>query len=187
MWHNYATYGFPVISCAGAMPQVPAWYQRIPGILARLRLPNAPPVLDRTAVEELFGLQRRQAIRVLNSAGGYQVGKTFIVGRDILIQFLEGIAGSPPVRQSRARQLRVAAVLKEAADLAEASRVEIRPVPAPASGAEAGLPRAVELLGPGKLQISYEDAEDLLGRIVELASAAADNFPAFRKLYGGGK
>jgi hypothetical protein len=35
------------------------------------------------------------------------------------------------------------------------------------------------------LQISYHGAEDLLAHLVELAAAATNDFPAFRKLYEG--
>jgi hypothetical protein len=40
-------------------------------------------------------------------------------------------------------------------------------------------------VAPGKLQISYRGAEDLLACLVELAAAATNDFPAFRELYEG--
>ena len=59
-------------------------------MLQQLRSPAAPPFLDRPAIEQLFSIRRRQAIRVLAAASGYQVGKTFVVERQALIDFLEG-------------------------------------------------------------------------------------------------
>jgi len=96
-----------------------------------------------------------------------------------------GLSGAGP--GFRGRKQRVAAALNEVANYAEAQRVEIRPRPGALLQRPADLPAALELLGPGKLQISYADPEDLLARIVELAAAAANDFPAFRRLYGVAK
>jgi hypothetical protein len=41
------------------------------------------------------------------------------------------------------------------------------------------------LAGPGTLEIRFSDAEDLLAQVVELASAAGNDFPAFRKIVEG--
>lgn len=162
------------------MPKAPCWFSRLPEIISILRRPGAPPLLDRTAVEKLFGIGRRQAIRILNSARGYQVGKTFIIEREALAQFLDTVEDSGAGREVRKRKQRVAAALNEVANYAEAQRVEIRPRPVE-------LPPAIELAGPGRIHISYKDPEDLLASIVELATAAANDFPAFRRLYGGEK
>lgn len=169
------------------MPKAPVWYSRLPEILSRLGASGAPPLLDRAAVEQLFGVSRRQAIRILNAAKGYQVGKTFIVETQALAKFLDGIEQSGAGREVRARKQRIAATLNEVANYAEAQRVEIRPRSEALTHPAPHAPSAFELIGPGKLQISYNDPEDLLARIVELASAAASDFPAFRRLYGGGR
>lgn len=169
------------------MPQVPCWYGRIPEILSLLRTSSAPPLLDRPAVEQLFGVSRRQAIRILHLANGYQVGKTFIVEREALAQFLSKIQRTGAVREFRARKQRVVTALNEVANYVEAQRVEIRPRPKTLNQRPSDLPAAVELVSPGKLQISYVDPEDLLARIAELAAAAANDFPTFRRLYGAAK
>ena len=169
------------------MPQLPLWYSRVPAILDQLRSPDAPPFLDRATVESLFHVRRRQAIRLLGAADGYQVGKTFLVERQSLIAFLERLENSGAAPQARARKRSVAAALNEVANHAAAQRVQ---VPATADifrRRPADLPPAIELLAPGKLQISYRGAEDLLAQIVELAAAAANDFPGFRKLYERGK
>ena len=169
------------------MPKAPIWYRRLPEILDQLGAPGAPPLMDRAAVEQLFGVSRRQAIRILNVAKGYQVGKTFIVETSELAKFLNGIEQSGAGREVRVRKQRIAAALNEVANYAEAQRVEIRPRSEALIHKTSHPPSAFELIGPGKLQISYDDPEDLLARIVELASAAASDFPAFRRLYGGGR
>jgi hypothetical protein len=167
------------------MPKLPAWYLRIPEILRQLRVPGAPPFLDRPAVETLFRVSRRQAIRLLGTAQGYQVGKTFLVERESLIRFLETIENSGAAGTARARKRSVATALNEVASAAAAQRVQVRTNPDVLRRRPADLPAAIELVAPGKLQISYHGAEDLLAQIVELATAAANDFPAFRQIYEG--
>jgi hypothetical protein len=167
------------------MPKLPLWYRRVPEILQQLRSPGAPPFLDRPAIEQLFQVRRRQAIRLLGSMHGYQVGKTFLVDRASLIDFLDGLEKSGAAPEARARQSRVAAALNEVANYAAAQRVQVRTSPDVFRRQPTNLPAAIELVAPGKLQISYHGAEDLLSQIVELAAAATNDFPGFRKLYEG--
>jgi len=168
------------------MPKLPGWYLAVPDILRLLRSPGAPPFLDRPAVEKLFAVRRRQAIRILAAASGYQVGKTFVVERPALIEFLEGLENSGAAPEARARKQRVAAALNEVANHAAAQRVIVPAATDALRRRPANLPAAIELVAPGKLQISYRGAEDLLAKIVELASAAANDFPGFRSLYEEG-
>ena len=167
------------------MPQLPSWYRRLPEILDQLRSPGAPPFLDRSAVEALFRIRRRQAIRLLAAAQGYQVGKTFLVERPALVDFLKARekSGAPPA--ARARRQRVAAALNEVANYAAAQRTQVPTRADVFRRQPADLPAAIEVIAPGKLQISYHGAEDLLAQIVELAAAATNDFPAFRLRYAG--
>lgn len=168
------------------MPKLPYWYLRVPEILGYLDTPGAPPFLDRTAIEQLFQLSRRQSIRLLAATRGYQVGKTFLVERRVLMDFLNGIEKSGAAPVARARKLRVATALNEVANHAAAQRVQVHTTPDVFRRRPEDLPGAIELVAPGKLQISYRGAEDLLAQIVELAAAAANDFPAFRKFYEDG-
>ena len=118
-----------------------------------------------------------------SAAGGYQAGRTFLVERPALIEFLEGLEDSGAAPEARARKQRVAAVLNEVANFAAAQRVQIRTAPDVLRRQPVGLPASIERVAPGKLQISYRGAEDLLAKIVELAASAANDFPAFRSLY----
>lgn len=167
------------------MPKSPSWYLRLPEVLAVLRQPQGPAILDRAAIESLFGVRRRQAIRILASANGYQVGKTFVVERAGLLHFLNALERGGTPQQTRARRLRVANALNDARNHVTAQRVEIPVEPQALQSRAAKMPAAVELVAPGKLQISYARVEDLLAHIVELASAAANDFAAFRRIYGG--
>jgi hypothetical protein len=165
------------------MPHLPLWYRRVPEILGRLQTPGMPPVVDRAAVEALFTVRRRQAIRLLGAAHGYQLGKTFVVERQALIDFLESIEKSGAAPEARARKRRLAAALAEVAHYAEAQRIEVPTSPDALRRRPADLPAAIDLVAPGKLQISFRGAEDLLAHVVELAAAATNDFAAFRKIY----
>ena len=165
------------------MPPQASWLLRVPEILQFLRAPAAPPFLDRPAIERLFGLSRRQAIRLMGLCGGYQVGKTFLLDRMSLVEFLEGRQQAGDVRLVRQRKQRIASAIESAATEMTARRIEIRTSTAASPHQSAELPQAIQRIAPGKLQISYGSAEDLLSRIVELASAASRDFPGFQKMF----
>ena len=169
------------------MPKLPGWYVFVPAILQQLRGPDVPPFLDRPAIEKLFSIRRRQAIRVLAAASGYQVGKTFVVERQAVIEFLEEIENSGAAPKARARKQRIATALNEVANHAAAQSVQVRTAPDVLRRRPGNLPSAIELVAPGKLQISYRGAEDLLAKIVELAAAADQRLPGLsRPLRGTG-
>ena len=167
---------------ANGMPKLPLWYHQVPDILGQLETAGMPPVLDRPAIEKLFGVRRRQAIRLLGAAKGYQVGKTFIVDRQTLVEFLENLEKSGAAPEARARKRRVALAINEVASYAQAQKVQVHAGPDALRRQPAGLPTAIDLVAPGKLQIQFRSAEDLLARIVDLAAAATNDFAAFRKL-----
>lgn len=167
------------------VPAQPSWYLRLPEILASLRAEGAPPFLDRPAIENLFRVRRRQAIRLLGLARGYQVGKTFLADRQSLIGYLEQVSSSGAPAQARARKERVLAALNEVASHAAAQKIHARTTSEVYRQRPGDLPDSIELVAPGRLQISYNGAEDLLARIAELAAAAANDFPAFRRIYEG--
>jgi hypothetical protein len=167
------------------MPAQPSWYTRVPDILIHLRAPTAPPFLDRPAMEQLFRVGRRQAIRLMGSSNGYQIGKTFLVERQSLIAVLEGIENSGVAAQAWKRKQRVLNALNEAAHRTAAQRIQIRTDPPSLDRRASGPPPAIEIIEPGRLQITYSGAEDLLARLVELAASATNDFPAFRTRYEG--
>jgi hypothetical protein len=163
------------------MPAQPTWHVRVQEILATLNVPESPPFLDRSAFERLFQVRRRQAIRLLVQCDGYQVGKTFLAGRESVIAFLESVNESGAPELSRGRRLRVGAAIDEAANRIAASRTRVS---APSDLGPA-LHLGIQIPSPGKLQISYSDAGDLLTRIVELATFAANDFTRFQKVFEG--
>lgn len=156
------------------MPALPSWYARIPEILAVLE--GAPPILDRPAFERLFQVSRRQAIRLMASSGGWQVGKTFVVDRDSLVRFLSGIQHSPGARHAQQRKQRILGLLRQRVVVASPGAVSEK------SGSGQRLSwEGISLAGPGRLMIEYANAADLLAKIAALATAAASDYPLFRE------
>ena len=164
------------------MPAQPSWLVRIPAILECLRDPATAPFLDRPAVERLFGVRRRQAIRLMGGCRGYQVGRTFLVDRQAVIEFLEEAERSGSGEQARARKQRVMAFINEGANQAAARQVQI---PRPAGPSHSGLPAGISLSGAGRIEITYGSAEELLSRVAELVTAATRDFGSFREVIAG--
>jgi hypothetical protein len=66
----------------------------IPEIVAGVRALEVP-VIDRKAIEELFGVRRRQAAALMQRFGGYRSGNTMLADCAALIEQLEAVAASP--------------------------------------------------------------------------------------------
>lgn len=169
------------------MPAQASWYLRVPEIVAQLHTPTAPPFLDRPAIESLFRLRRRQAIRLMGTCGGYQVGKTYLVDRDALLLFLDCLVRTGVVDAAAQRRRRVRDALCESANFAVAQSIRFPTDPVGQNGRLGDLPAGIELIAPGKLQISYDGATNLLARIAQLAESAANDFPRFQKTVEGQK
>ena len=80
------------------MPAKAEWLLRLPEILAALRALDIP-VVDRAAIERLFGFQRRRAIQFMHELDGYQSGHSFLADRLRLIAHLR----LQPAQQRRFR------------------------------------------------------------------------------------
>ena len=168
------TGGFP------ALPAQPAWLLRLPAIRAAVSALSAP-VLDRAALEEIFGVRRRRAIELLHRFGGYQAGKTFLVDRASLLGQLADLEAGGGFRQEQTRRRRLA----EDLDRAKASlRARSVPIPAPRPAAAAGILPPGVYLQPGQLRIDFQGTEDLLRQLLELAVAIQEDYPRFDEICG---
>jgi hypothetical protein len=157
----------------------PSWWlhiQEIRSMLADVRL----PVIDRAAVEQLFGLRRRQAIELMNRFGGYQAGRTLLIGRDQLIAQLDAIAAGDDFQQETARRERLAATVESVRRTRESESVRIPISPAIFATRMATLGAGVQLR-PGKLEIEFAGPEDLLRKLFALAQAVANDYAGFER------
>jgi hypothetical protein len=163
------------------MPDQPTWYQRLPIILEALES-TAVPVIDRFTVERLFGVKRRQAIRIMARFGGYQAGRTFLIDRGEVLARLRSLAGGVPAASAIRRKERIwKALRREAASLRAKAVVIPALPPGPLDRTEAHLPAGVELRR-GLLTIRYGQPVELLQKLYALSQAIANDYDAFEKL-----
>ena len=160
------------------MPAKPAWLLKIPEIVTMLEAFDVP-VVDRAIIERLFGLRRRQAIELLHRFGGYQAGRTFLVDRHVLIAKLRGLAEGEDFEREIRRKERLGGVIDQLRRYQAAARVSI-PVPPDVFNRKLKDLSAGVALEPGHLHVEFSDAEELLGKLFELAQVASNDFDRFR-------
>jgi hypothetical protein len=163
------------------VPDHPTWLERIPKILETLKSQTAPPFLDRSAIEGLFGVRRRRAITLLHHFDGYQVGRTFIVRREAVIAFLEKQEPGIPIAEKETQKQRVADFLGEARQALTIPRITLPPAVRLSEITFAGLPPGIQL-APGQLSVSFESATDLVEKLFSLSQALVNDFETLETL-----
>jgi len=165
------------------MPAKPRWWRHIPEI--RKMLEDARlPVIDRASVERLFGLERRQAIELMHRFGGYLAGRTFLIGREQLIEALDAIAASGEYQQEAARREQLVASVDAVRRTRQTEAIRI-PVSREVFDARLkSLGPGVELRA-GRLAIEFAGPEDLLRKLFALAQAVANDYAAFEEAATG--
>lgn len=164
------------------MPDHPRWLDRVPEILRQLQTDSTPPILDRTAIERLFGIRRRQAITLLHRFSGYKLGRTFVVHRDSVVQYLTEVAKTGEIAAMEEQQRTVAEFLGEARQ-----GLLLPCIPIPRTKLSeitfAGLPPGIHLI-PGQLTIEFSGAQNLLEKLFVLSQALANDFPTLEAALG---
>jgi hypothetical protein len=136
-------------------------------------------VVDRSIIESLFGLRRRQAIELLHRFGGYQAGLTFLVDRRLLIDHLQRLANGEEFQREMRRKERLEDVVDQLRRHRAAVRVKIPVAPDVFDRKLADLPLGVALEA-GHLHIDFSGTEDLLSKLFELSQAASNDYDRFR-------
>ena len=167
------------------MPPHPLWHRRLAEIRHILEQWPAP-ILDRAAIEQLFGVRRRSAITLLAALDGYKVGKTYLVERATLLARLEEIAGPKIERAATRRRVQVSDHLKAMKALAKPTLIRIALPPPPAQLEDPRLPAGVTVAatieeGGNRMVFAYQSAKELLGQIYTLATTAANDYAAFER------
>jgi hypothetical protein len=156
------------------MPSQPTWILRIPKIIAQLELLGTP-VVDRLTCERLFGVRRRQAINLMQYFEGFRCGSTILVDRRTLIDTLQQLADSSRYDNERCRKQQLANSLDDLHRCSRARQI-VLPVPADVEYRTIyDLPKDI-VLRPGELIVGFSTAEELFGKLYELARAAVDDF-----------
>jgi hypothetical protein len=143
------------------------------------------PVIDRAAVERLFGLRRRQAIELMHRFGGYQAGRTFLIGRDQILRQLDRVVAGDDCQRETARRERVSAEIEKIQRTRQSEAVRIPVSPDVFAATMRTLAPDVQLR-LGKLEIEFIGAEDLLRKLFSLAQAVANDYGNFERVAVGG-
>lgn len=164
------------------MPRKVEWFLRLPSAMDALRAMDAP-VVDRAAVERLFHVSPRQALRILRRLGAFSAGRGLMLDRVELIGKLErldqGDFGAERRRWDRLED-HLTAVQRELA----ARRVPIAASRETLGRRFADLPPGIHL-APGRLVVEFTGAEELLARLFELAHAISNDFARFEEIAQG--
>jgi len=164
------------------MPARPTWLARVPHILGSLQAETAPPFLDRPAVEILFGVRRRQAIRLLRRCGGYQVGRAFLVPRASVLLFLAAQRADEELPEIEAQKRHVADFLGQARQSLSLPRIPLPLAPKLSAITFAGLPPGIRLT-PGRLAIEFESATELLEKLFSVSPALVNDFDTVERAW----
>jgi hypothetical protein len=167
------------------LPNQPTWLERVPDILAKVQSEKTPPILDRPAVEGLFGIRRRQAIALLHRFAGYQVGRTFVVPREAVIEFLQKIVATGALEEAAAKKASVLECLGEARQALQLPSISLPSTTKLSHVTFDGLPPGIRLQ-PDELTIQFHGAADLLQKLLSLSQALANDFETFELTLASG-
>lgn len=156
------------------MPSLPSWYQRLDSIIAALEQIQAP-FLDRSAVEKLLDVKRRQAQAFLRGVDGFQIGRALLVERTSLLRHLHSIRDGEDWQRERRRRQRVGAAVDEALRWQKARQIKMP------SGVRAypGLPDGVTLYA-NEMRVQFTSYEELLRRFYSILQTIVSDEEGFR-------
>jgi hypothetical protein len=168
------------------MPRAAHWLARLPEVRA-LAAALDSPLLDRGMIEELFGVSRRQAVRLMNGITPPRPGRATLLPREQLLAWLDALAAARPVRGELARRRHLQAELRAGLAAGRREAGGSRPIAAPPPPDDAGWPGGITLDAPGVLRIRFDSPEELLGRVLALAEDAAGDYTRFAARFGAPK
>ena len=163
------------------MPPQLTWLHRLPDIVAQIKgLPS--PVIDRSVIEQIFQVQRRQAHKLMAEFGAHQLGsgrgRTLVLTRDELVARLEALLHTEEFERTRLRKQKLATSLLESRERLKHRRVEIRVDPRQRSLGREAWPATLQL-SPGRLEIDFTSPNHLAEQLALVALALEDEWEKF--------
>ena len=175
------------------MPKVQSWRNRIGAIIAALEQAEATE-LDRRDVEEIFQLQRRAALRLMERHAPTERDGEWRIDRDRLLAWVRELNTLGRDEDERSRKVRKA--LRQAEQENHQLRAELRKLgrPDPAawtvlpevfSARMTSLPEGVEV-GPGQVLVNFPPEDPILGvkKLHELSLALLNDWRGFLRMAG---
>lgn len=162
------------------MPRKTEWTRKLTRALDELPRLHAP-MIDRAAIERLFDVSPRQALRILKRLSPKRAGSSLTIERGELIQKLEALRNDEGVEFERRRQDRIAVEIDRLRRETASRRIAIPVDPSVTERRLAELPPGIALT-PGQLTVRFTSAENLLALLVELAHAIGNDFARFEQI-----
>jgi hypothetical protein len=175
------------------VPKVQSWRSRIGAIISALEQTEAA-VLDRSDVEELFKLQRRAALRLMERVGPIEQAGEWRIDRVQLLDWLQKLSSQERDEDERSRKVRNA--LRQAEQENNRLRAELRRLgrPDPAAWTVppevfaariSSLPEGIEV-GTGRVSVSFSPEDPLSGarKLHELSLAMLNDWSGFIRMVG---
>jgi len=161
------------------MPAKPAWFHKVNEILESLETIEAP-LLDRRAIQTLFGVQRRRAQQMMQTWSGFRLGTSFLIDRQGLIENLHELAKHDDVLHEIRRKTRIEEELARTSAILKGRRVRFHVSNDAPSPTIEGLPHTITM-DSGELRIQFFGTEDLLRQLFELSQAIANDYAGFQE------
>ena len=162
------------------MPAKPGWFSKIDDVIRQLEsLPR--PFVDRATVEFLLGVGRRRAQQIMAPCIRDRVGTNGLADREAFIAHLRRLAEGEDGYYECQRRRKVAAVLTEL----HKERLE-RPQLLVEASVEVltqeleNLPEGVRL-EPGRITVTFDQAQQALEKLLALAMAISNDFNRFER------
>lgn len=160
------------------MPPKPSWYADLPRIRRALKaLPLVQPTtLDRSAIQDLFGIKARHANNLMSKFMGTATGSGHVVLLSDLLERIDEMSapGGVAAAEIQRKQKNKAHLEKQQTQVRP--RKIPRPPPPPAGAA---LPEGIRQIAPGQVLIEYSTPEELLSRVLAISESSIKDFAAF--------
>jgi len=162
------------------MPARPRWLLTIPDAIAQLEgLDRA--LLTRRDLEQLFGVSKAQATRLMRVFGAERTGNARTLARPHLLRQLRARQQGAAFAAEVARRDHLVATLRRA----RITGIRI-PVPSAVLGVRlAGLPAGVTV-APGRIEVQFTGAREAVARLFALAQALTNDYERFETIVSGG-
>ena len=162
------------------VPAKPAWYSKINDVIRELEtLPRS--FVDRATVEFLLGVGRRRAQQIMAPCIMDRIGTNGLADRDAFIGHLRRLAEGDDGYYERQRRRKVAAILAQLQkDRLERPQLLVEaPVQVLTQELE-NLPEGVRL-EPGRITVTFDQAQQALEKLLALAMAISNDFDRFER------
>jgi hypothetical protein len=114
----------------------------------------------------------------MQKVGGYQCGRTYIVKRQDLLDWLERVRDECGFHAEQRRKQKLTTQLDELHRHRAAARVKIAVIPGYERSNFPAMPNGITLR-PGAMSVSFSNVEELLARLYIFSQAIAHDFETF--------